>query len=86
MKDKILDYIRTWERRCYSNGIPDHAPHEIEIKNSVPSYRKICLAILKNDHSLKSLGYAEKKSVYYDYYKKIEINKRNKFKQLKLDI
>jgi len=86
MKEKILDYISTWEKRCYSNGIPDAAPVELESRNKVPSYRRICIAILKNDHQLKTLGYQPKKSKYYDYYKKIELSERVKNKQLKLDL
>jgi predicted phosphoadenosine phosphosulfate sulfurtransferase len=86
MKEKILDYIQTWEQRCYFDGIPDEAPYELEIRNKVPSYKKICMAILRNDYALKSLGYTPKKSKYYDAYKRIELDNRNKVKQLKLDL
>jgi predicted phosphoadenosine phosphosulfate sulfurtransferase len=86
MKEKIQAYIEEWESRCYFNGIPDEAPHELEIRNKVPSYRKICIAILKNDCALKTLGFTPKKSKYYDAYKKIEIENRQKNKQLKLEL
>lgn len=86
MKEEIINYIKTWEKRCYSDGIPDEAPNELEIRNKVPSYRRICKAILKNDYSLKTLGFQPKKSKYYDFYKKIEIEGRQKYKQLKLDL
>jgi predicted phosphoadenosine phosphosulfate sulfurtransferase len=86
MKEKIQAYILEWESRCYFNGIPDEAPHELEIRNKVPSYRKICIAILKNDYALKTLGFTPKKSKYYDAYKKIEIENRQKNKQLKLEL
>jgi predicted phosphoadenosine phosphosulfate sulfurtransferase len=86
MKTKIINYIKTWEQRCYFDGIPDEAPYELEIRNKVPSYKVICIAILKNDHTLKSLGFETKKSKYYDFYKKIELEKRNNCKQLKLDL
>jgi predicted phosphoadenosine phosphosulfate sulfurtransferase len=86
MKEQILEYIKIWEERCYFDGIPDEAPHELEIRNKVPSYKKICFAILKNDYSLKSLGFTPKKSKYYDVYKKIEIENRQKCKQLKLEL
>jgi predicted phosphoadenosine phosphosulfate sulfurtransferase len=80
---KIKEYIEQWEKRCYSNGIPDEAP--IQIKDKVPSYKKICLSILKND--FKDLGYYPKKSKYYSLLKRIEINQRiYKGKQLKLNI
>ena len=86
MKQKIEKYIQMWEQRCYSNGIPDEAPIELETRNKVPSYRRICYAILKNDYALKSLGFTEIKSKYYHAYKKIEIENRQKVKQLKLEL
>ena len=86
MKQKIEKYIQTWEQRCYSKGIPDEAPAELETRNKVPSYRRICYAILKNDYALKSLGFTEIKSKYYHAYKKIEIENRQKVKQLKLEL
>jgi predicted phosphoadenosine phosphosulfate sulfurtransferase len=86
MKQKIEKYIQTWEQRCYSNGIPDEAPIELETRNKVPSYRRVCYAILKNDYALKSLGFTEIKSKYYHAYKKIEIENRQKVKQLKLEL
>lgn len=79
MKDRILNYIKLWEKRCYNEGIPDEVPNDI--KDLVPSYKKICIAILNNDNSLKSLGLTTKKSKYYSAYKKIEIE--NRFKKQK---
>ncbi len=76
MKEKINQYVKTWESRCYSDGIPDEAPKELEVRGKVPSYRRIAIAILKNDYSLKSLGFTPKKSKYYDHYKKIELQQR----------
>jgi predicted phosphoadenosine phosphosulfate sulfurtransferase len=72
-----------WEERCYREGIPDEAPFELGDK--VPSYKKICIAILKNDTNLVSLGYKTKYSKYYSVLKRIEIDARpTKYKQLKL--
>lgn len=86
MKEKILEYIQVWEKRCYFEGIPDEAPKELEKMNKVPSYKKICLAILNNDYALKTLGFTPVKSKYYDAYKKIELEQRKKIKQLKLEL
>jgi len=76
MKKKILEYVKVWEKRCYSDGIPDEAPIELENRNKVPSYRKICMAILKNDNHLQTLGFSRPKSKYYSLLKKIEIEER----------
>jgi predicted phosphoadenosine phosphosulfate sulfurtransferase len=82
--EKINDYIENWEKRCYTKGIPDEAP--IQISDKVPSYKKICIALLKNDMNLTSLGYEPKKTKYYSMLKRIELSARNdgKPKQLKL--
>ena len=73
-----------WEDRCYQNGIPDEAPFELNGK--VPSYKTICIAILKNDLNLTKLGFKAKDSKYYSILKRIEIDARpSKYgKQLKL--
>ena len=76
MEKKIREYISGWEQKCYHRGIPDETP--LEIKDLVPSYKKIAIAILNNDHGLKSLGLTPKKSIYYHQLKKIEIEARNK--------
>ena len=81
MKREIAAYIKTWESRCYLNGLPDEAPAEIFDK--VPSYKKIAIAILRND--LRPLGIEPKASKYYSMLKRIEIAKRpTKYKQLEL--
>lgn len=87
MKEKIEKYISQWEKNCYSNGIPDEAPLRLEQLNKVPSYKQICKAILKNDYSLKTLGFYPKISNYYHELKRIEIDARpTKSKQLKLKL
>lgn len=81
--EKVREYVSMWEKRCYKKGIPDEAP--FQLKDKVPSYKRICLAILNNDLQLTSLGYEPKKSKYYSILKRIEISARvYKGKQLKL--
>jgi len=86
MVDRISQYIKLWENRCYHSGIPDELPNEIERNLLAPSYKQICLAILKNDSSLKTLGFEPKRSQYYDQLKKIELTKRGVSIQLKLNL
>jgi predicted phosphoadenosine phosphosulfate sulfurtransferase len=87
MKTKINKYIREWETKCYYNGIPDEAPLRLEQLNKVPSYRQICIAILKNDFSLKTLGLPQNKIPVYHEFKKIELSQRKKYNyQLKLNL
>lgn len=86
MRQKIENYIQQWKIKGYYSDIPDEANKRLEQLNKVPSYRKICIAILKNDYPLKTLGYTPIKSKYYHAYKKIEIEARIKNKQLKLEL
>lgn len=87
MKTKIENYIESWKTRGYCEDIPDEVPARLMELNKAPSYKAICLAILKNDSSLKSLGFLPKKSNYYHILKKIEIDARssNSPKQLKFN-
>lgn len=86
MRQKISKHITTWENRCYINGLPDEADERLEAFGKVPSYRRICKAILKNDLSV--IGIQGTYSHYYSALKKIEIDARpeskNTFKQLQL--
>lgn len=85
MKTRIEKYIQEWEKRCYSEGIPDEVPIRLQQLNKAPSYKQICIAVLRNDYSLKSLGFTPQKSAYYSELKRIEISQRkNTVIQLKL--
>lgn len=77
---KIEEYIRTWEKRCYPNGIPDEVDYTIN--HLVPSYKKIAICILKNDY--EEIGYIGKESIYYGILKRIELQQRNQTIQLRL--
>lgn len=85
MRNRIEKYIKDWENKCYLNGIPDEVP--TEIKDLVPSYKRICIAILRNDYPLKSLGFTPKPCKSYNELKRIELINRGVIKkdiQLKL--
>jgi predicted phosphoadenosine phosphosulfate sulfurtransferase len=84
-KDKINDYISKWEQRGYKGGIPDEAPIELERMGVVPSYRMICIAIMKNPNNLESLGFQREKCRMYQEIKREEIyNRMIPGQQLKL--
>jgi len=86
-KSKIKEYIKKWKSRGYPEGIPDEAPFCLEKRGVVPSYRMICIAIMRNPYNLESLGVSREKSKVYQEIKRNEIYNRNtKGKQLKLTI
>ncbi len=78
VKKRIRQYVKTWEGRGYPEGIPDEAPSRLEELNKVGSYRMICIAIMKNDKQLETLGFTRVKCPAYMALKKIEIEARRK--------
>jgi len=74
--ERVTQYIETWERRCYSDGIPDDCPRKLRATNRVPSYRAIAVAILSNDHQLSSLGFQSRESVILDTL--LDLNRQGK--------
>ena len=78
MRTRIENYIKLWENRCYPEGLPDEVP--MEINDMVPNYRRIAIAILRNDVALKSLGFTPKPCEAYNNLKRIGIAKRNENK------
>lgn len=78
MKAQINAYIRNWKKCGYPDGIPDEVPLPLMRLNLAPSYQAICIAILKNDHALKSLGFSAPPSKWYSAIKRVEIEERNR--------
>lgn len=77
MRKEVKEYIHKW-KQVYKE-IPDEVPKRLDQLNKAPSYKRVCLAILKNDVSL--LGMKRKKSKYYDILKKIELKEKGKLRQ-----
>ena len=57
LESKITAYVQEWESRCYSGGIPDEVPAKLAGTGRAPSYKQLAIAILRNDHRLKCLGF-----------------------------
>lgn len=84
MKEKLKKYIHDWEKNCYFSGIPEEVPNEIN--HLVPSYKQICIAIMKNDIQLQYLGFSRPKCLIYNELKRIEINNRPTTKSIQLKL
>ncbi len=81
---RLRHYILMWERQGYEEGIPDEVPMELMRELLAPSYKAIVWAILKNDMTLKTLGFIPPQSKYYGILKRIEVETRSQPPQLKL--
>lgn len=78
IQDRIAAYIESWKRKGYPDGIPDEAPWRLEELGKVPSYRLICLALMKNDKALETLGLSRKPCEVYMDLKRIELRLKGK--------
>lgn len=67
-KAKISVYIKWYMDRGYEDGIPDEADHQMDKKKDVPSWKRICRTLLRNDYWCKGLGFAPTKSSAYQKY------------------
>lgn len=77
---KVIKYITDWKKRGYTEDIPDEVPTVLMNHNLAPSYKAICMALLKNDMNLESLGFTPKKSAWYSAIKRVEIEERERKK------
>lgn len=81
MRARIRQWVRKWESRGYADGIPDEAHIHLEAAGRVPSYRLICIALMKNDVALETLGYSRPMCSAYMEIKRIELTLRGKITQ-----
>ena len=73
-KNNFKKFIGGWKQRGYSK-IPDEAPHDLEVKCWVPSWKRMSRCILRNDYYCKGLGQTQPLSDAYKKFKEIK-NKR----------
>ena len=72
---RFIKFIKGWHKRGYDT-IPDEAPPELEANCWVPSWRRMCKVLLKNDYWCKGLGQTQPKSEAWQRFK--EMKKRTK--------
>lgn len=78
-KNKISKFIKWWEQRGYPDGIPDEADYQMEQKRGVPSWRRVCKSLLRNDYWCKGLGFSQTRSSAYQEYLKRMAKKRKEW-------
>jgi len=75
-KNKIAVFLKWWEDRGFPNGIPDESNLADESSKKVPSWRRVCKSLLRNDYWCKGLSFSQHKSGKYENY--LNIMKRRK--------
>lgn len=77
-RDKIAVFLKWWYHRGYEHGIPDEADPRMEAAKQVPSWRRICKSLLRNDYWCKGLSFSQHKSkASYARYKAIMKKRRD---------
>lgn len=74
-RERFKKFISGWQDRGYLI-IPDEAPEDLESKCWVPSWRRMCKVMLRNDYWCKGLGQTQPLSDAYQQFK--EIKKKRK--------
>ncbi len=69
--ERFKKFIVWWKKRWYDT-IPDEAPHDLEVAAWVPSWKRMCRSILRNDYYCKWLWQTQPKSEAYIKWKQIK--------------
>lgn len=77
-ENKIAVFLK-WYSDDYPRGIPDEANPKDEASRKVPSWRRICKSLLRNDYWCKGLSFTQTKSTAYEQYKKVMKRRRAKW-------
>lgn len=78
-KNKIAVFIQWYRQRGYPHGIPDEGDRKLEEARKVPSWRRVCKALLRNDYWCKGLSFSQHKSAAYEKYLKVMKKRREKW-------
>ena len=79
-QNKVSVFVNWWMSRGYYSGIPDEADLKLESDKKVPSWRRVCKSILRNDYWCKGLSFSQHKSDAYERYLKIMRKRREQWK------
>lgn len=66
--NKILLFQRWWIQRGYPDGIPDEGDYAMEAKRRIPSWRRVCKSLLRNDYWCKGMSFTQHRSEAYQKY------------------
>lgn len=82
--ERFRAHIAGWKKRGYKNDIPDSAPRELENKQWVPSWRRLCKVLLRNDWWCKGLGMTQPKSDAWNKYKKLKKQRKEEQEDIQI--
>jgi predicted phosphoadenosine phosphosulfate sulfurtransferase len=75
-ENKIVMFQKWWMDRGYSQGIPDEGDYAMESKRRIPSWRRVCKSLLRNDYWCKGMSFTQHRSEAYQKY--LDLMRRRK--------
>jgi predicted phosphoadenosine phosphosulfate sulfurtransferase len=78
-KDKIAVYLKWYKDHGYPEDIPDEQEGDCDSKDRVPSWKRICKTLLRNDYWCKTLSFAPTKTASYERYRKLMKERREQW-------
>jgi predicted phosphoadenosine phosphosulfate sulfurtransferase len=78
-ENKITIFVKWWTERGYPDGIPDEADNKLETARKVPSWRRVCKSLLRNDYWCKGLSFTQHKSEAYKKYLLLMERRKNEW-------
>lgn len=75
-RNKIAVFLRWYQVRGYSTGIPDEGSATTK---DTPSWTRVCKALLRNDYWCKGLSFSQHKTDAYEKYKKLMHKRRREW-------
>lgn len=82
-ENKIALFCKWHEERGYPDGIPDECDLNLENRRDVPSWRRVCKSLLRNDYWCKGLGFSQHKSEAYMKYLDLMRRRKQKWREEK---
>ncbi|MFU9135508.1 DUF3440 domain-containing protein [Erwinia tasmaniensis] len=80
-RNKIFVYLSCYQKKGFPDSIPEEQEYDLGLKD-IPSWKRICSCILKNDYWCRTLSFSPTKiSTYATYSKRIKA-KREKWRLL----
>ena len=75
-ENKVILFDKWWRDKGYPEGIPEEADYSLETARKVPSWRRVCKSLLRNDYWCKGLSFSQHKSEAYLKY--LDLMRRRK--------
>ncbi|EKT5515418.1 DUF3440 domain-containing protein, partial [Escherichia coli] len=66
-RNKIAVYLRWYQTRGFPDDIPDEQENDLGCRD-IPSWRRICKTLIKNDFWCRTLSFSPNKPRHYERY------------------